>query len=216
MLAIIKMKNNNNSYVCTICSQDFTRKGSGRRHNINLHSGTATIVRYIDYIIGRLSGHYSPSDPLLYRKNKKKKHTNISSNNYDNGSGFKVIADNTHDTGFCRNPADELIDHNNNNYVDKQFLPHTDVFSLKSQQPMQNRAANISSSRYSEEYKQARSKLFELEQLLTVFYPPQIIYNTLNTIVRLCNMQGDYTTIDDALENHLNNISKPGWHTYFK
>ena len=214
MLAIIKMKNNNNSYVCTICSQDFTRKGSGRRHNINLHSGTATIVRYIDYIIGRLSGHYSPSDPLLYR-NKKKKHTNISSNNYDNRSGFKVIADNTHDTGFCRNPADELIDHNNNN-LDKQLLHHTDVFSLKSQQPLQNRAANTSSSSYSEEYKQARSKLFELEQLLTPFCPPQIIYNTLNTIVRICNMRGDYTTIDDALENHRNNISKPGWHPYFK
>jgi uncharacterized Zn-finger protein len=66
------MKNNNKPYVCTICSQDFTRKGSGRRHNTNLHSGTATIVRYIDYIIGRLSGHYSPSDPLLYRNKKKK------------------------------------------------------------------------------------------------------------------------------------------------
>jgi hypothetical protein len=212
LLGIIKM----NSYICTICSQDFTRKESGRRHNTNLHSGTATIVRYIDYIIGRISGHYLPSDPLLYRKNKKKKHTNISSNNYDNGSGFKVIADNTHDTGFCRNPADELIDHNNNNYVDKQFLPHTDVFSLKSQQPMQNRAANTSSSSYSEEYKQARSKLFELEQLLTPFYPPQFIYNALNTIVRICNMRGGYTTIDEALENHRNNISKPGWHTYFK
>jgi hypothetical protein len=125
------MKNNNKSYVCTICSQDFTRKGSGRRHNTNLHSGTATIVRYIDYIIGRISGHYSPSDPLLYRNKKKKKHTNnISSNNYDDGSGFKVIADNTHDTGFCRNPTDELIDHNNN-YVDKQFLHHhTHVFGL--------------------------------------------------------------------------------------
>jgi hypothetical protein len=214
-LRLLKLKNNNNSYICTICSQDFTRKGSGRRHNTNLHSGTATIVRYVDYIIGRLSGHYTPGDPMLYR-NKKKKHINISGNNYDDGSGFKVIADNTHDTGFCRNPADGLIDHNNNNYVDKQFLPHTDVFSLKSQQPMQNRAANTSSSSYSEEYKQARSKLFELEQLLTPFCPPQIIYNTLTIIVRHCNMRGDYTTIDEALETHRNNISKPGWHTYFK
>jgi hypothetical protein len=199
------MKNNNNSYVCTICSQDFTRKGSGRRHNTNFHSGTATIVRYIDYIIGRLSGHYSPSDPLLYR-NKKKKHTNISSsNNYDDGSGFKVIADNTHDTGFfCRNPTDELIDHNNN-YLDKQ-----------SQHPMQNRAVDTSSSRYSDEYKQARSKLFELEQLLTPFCSPQVIYNTLDIIVRHCNMRGDYTIIDEALENHRDHISKPGWHTYAK
>ncbi len=212
MLGIIKM----NSYVCTICSQDFTRKESGRRHNTNLHSGTASIVRSIDYIIGRVSGYYLPSDPLLYR-NKKKRYTNISSNNYNNGSGFTVIADNTHDTGFCRNPADELIDHNNNNYVDKHTLHHpTDVFGLKSQQPMQNRAANTSSSSYSEEYKQARSKLFELEQLLTAFYPPQFTYNALNTIVRHCNVRGEYTSIDDALENHRNNISKPGWYPYFK
>jgi hypothetical protein len=105
-----------------------------------LHSGTATIVRSIDYIIGRISGRYLPSDPLLYR-NKKKKHINISSNNYDNGSGFTVITDNTNNTGFCRDPADELIDHNNNNNdAGKQFLHHdTDVFGLKSQQPVQNR-----------------------------------------------------------------------------
>ena len=174
------------------------------------------IVRSIDYIIGRISGHYSPSDPLLYRNNKKKRYTNISSNNYDNGSGFTVIADNTHDTGFCRNPADELIDHNKND-VDKQTLHHpTDVFGLKPQQPMQNRVAKTSSFSYSDEYKQARSKLFELEQLLTPFYPLQFIYNALNIIVRLCNMRGDYTTIDEALENHRNNISKPEWYTYFK
>jgi hypothetical protein len=213
------MKNNNKSYVCTICSQDFTRKGSGRRHNANLHSGTATIVRYIDYIIGRTSGHYLPSDPLLYRNKKKKKHTNISSsNNYDDESGFKVIADNTHDTGFfCRNPSDELIDHNNNYVVDKQLLHHlTHVFGLKSQHPMQNRAVDTSSSSYSDEYKQARSKLFELEQLLTPFCSPQSIYNKLNTIVRFCNMRGDYIIIDEALENHRDNISKPGWYTYAK
>jgi hypothetical protein len=102
------------------------------------------------------------------------------------------------------------------NDLDKQTLHHTDIFDLKSQQPMQNRAANTSSSSYSEEYKQARSKLFELEQLLNLFYPPQFIYNTLTTIVRLCNMRGGYATIDDALENHRNNISKPGWHTYVK
>jgi hypothetical protein len=79
---------------------------------------------------------------------------------------------------------------------------------------MQNRAVDTSSSRYSDEYKQARGKLFELEQLLTPFCSPQVIYNTLNIIVRHCNMRGDYTIIDEALENHRNNISKPGWHTY--
>ena len=81
---------------------------------------------------------------------------------------------------------------------------------------MQNRAVNTSSSNYSDEYKQARSKLFELEQLLTPFCSPQVIYNKLNTIVRFCNMRGDYTIIDEALENHRDNISKSGWYTYAK
>ena len=82
---------------------------------------------------------------------------------------------------------------------------------------MQNRAVDTSSSSYSNEYKQARSKLFELEQLLTPFCSPQfVIYNILNTIVRFCNMREDYTIIDEALENHRDNISKPGWYTYGK
>jgi hypothetical protein len=102
--------------------------------------------------------------------------------------------------------------------VDKQFPHHLiHVFGLKSQQPMQNRAVYTSSSSYSDEYKQARSKLFELQQLLTPFCSPQvIIYNTLNIIVRHCNMRGDYTIIDEALENHRDNISKSGWYTYGK
>jgi hypothetical protein len=51
------------SYICAVCSQDFTRKWSGKRHNQDLHFGMAEIVRVLDYIIGRLSGKYFQADP---------------------------------------------------------------------------------------------------------------------------------------------------------
>jgi hypothetical protein len=56
------------SYICAVCSQDFTRKWSGKRHNQDLHFGTAEIVRVLDYIIGRLSGKYFQANPLERRK----------------------------------------------------------------------------------------------------------------------------------------------------
>jgi hypothetical protein len=56
------------SYICAVCSQDFTRKWSGKRHNQDLHFGTAEIVRVLDYIIGRLSGKYFQADPLEHSK----------------------------------------------------------------------------------------------------------------------------------------------------
>jgi hypothetical protein len=34
--------------------------------------------------------------------------------------------------------------------------------------------------------------------------------NTLNAIVRFCNMRGDYNSIDEAFENHRNNILNLG------
>ncbi|HZD34856.1 MAG TPA: hypothetical protein VE130_06595 [Nitrososphaeraceae archaeon] len=58
------------SYVCVTCSQSFTRKSSGKRHNLNIHSGMGCIVRFLDYIVGRVKGQYAAADPLSFRKNK--------------------------------------------------------------------------------------------------------------------------------------------------
>jgi len=56
------------SYVCTVCSEHFTRKYSARRHNHNLHNGAAEIVRLIDYLAGRSSGQYKPDNPFWYKR----------------------------------------------------------------------------------------------------------------------------------------------------
>lgn len=55
--------------VCATCSQDFTRKSSAERHNRNIHLGMGEIVRFIDYVIGRLGGKYVAADPSLFKKN---------------------------------------------------------------------------------------------------------------------------------------------------
>jgi hypothetical protein len=61
-----------NDYVCTMCAQDFTRKSSANRHNTNLHQGRAVIVRFVEYIVGRVSGIYQATDPRQYRRKAKK------------------------------------------------------------------------------------------------------------------------------------------------
>jgi hypothetical protein len=55
------------SYVCTVCSEHFTRKYSAKRHNENLHNGAAEIVKLIDYLAGRSSGQYMPNNPFWYK-----------------------------------------------------------------------------------------------------------------------------------------------------
>ncbi|MGC2684760.1 MAG: hypothetical protein WA323_23100 [Candidatus Nitrosopolaris sp.] len=56
------------NYVCTVCSEHFTRKYSGKRHNFNIHSGRSEIVPFIEYMSGRNSGRYLASHPSWFRK----------------------------------------------------------------------------------------------------------------------------------------------------
>jgi len=56
------------NYVCTTCSEHFTRKFSGKRHNYSIHNGSAVIVPYIEYMAGRNSGTYQASHPSWYRR----------------------------------------------------------------------------------------------------------------------------------------------------
>jgi hypothetical protein len=90
------MKDIRANYVCTVCSQTFTRKYRGKIHSINLHLGVAPIVRLIDYIIGRIEGHYQPSNPLLYRRrNKIMNRKNANTVNEVSPSRFTIMPDKT-------------------------------------------------------------------------------------------------------------------------
>ena len=85
------MKDIRANYVCTLCSQPFTRRPSGERHSLNLHSGMAPIVRLIDYIVGRIEGRYQPSNPLLFRRKNKYMHRKNNSTSMDNCKNEKTV-----------------------------------------------------------------------------------------------------------------------------
>ncbi len=57
------------NYVCTTCSEHFTRKYSAKRHNLTIHSnGGGEIVPLVEYLVGRNSGRYQASHPSRYRR----------------------------------------------------------------------------------------------------------------------------------------------------
>jgi len=51
-------------WTCATCGQGFTRRPSADRHNINLHSGRALVIRTLEYIIGRVNGRF-PAQLIL-------------------------------------------------------------------------------------------------------------------------------------------------------
>jgi hypothetical protein len=59
-------------YVCTTCSEYFTRKYSAKRHNITVHDNNGgEIVALVEYLVRRSSGRYQASDPSWYIRSEK-------------------------------------------------------------------------------------------------------------------------------------------------
>ena len=78
------------NFVCTLCSETFTRKPSAKRHSDTQHAGTVPFVRLIDYLVGRIEGLYQPSDPRLYRHQKKNERE--AKNSFPSGSSMSAIS----------------------------------------------------------------------------------------------------------------------------
>ena len=63
------------NYVCTTCSEHFTRKHSAKRHNITVHHNNGgEIVPLVEYLVGRNSGKYQASHPSRHRRSEKSIH----------------------------------------------------------------------------------------------------------------------------------------------
>jgi len=60
------------NYVCTTCSEHFTRKYSAKRHNITVHHNGGEIVTLVEYLVRRSSGRYQARDPSWYRRRSEK------------------------------------------------------------------------------------------------------------------------------------------------
>ena len=63
------------NYVCTTCSEHFTRKYSAKRHNLTVHHNNGgEIVPLLEYLVRRSSGRYQASHPSWYRRSEKSIH----------------------------------------------------------------------------------------------------------------------------------------------
>jgi hypothetical protein len=76
-------------YVCTICSEDFTRKSDGDRHN-RFHSGKGQIIGFTEYIIGRINNAIAPPVELTPRLAAAKRRKRVFFYSKNDG-GFTVI-----------------------------------------------------------------------------------------------------------------------------
>jgi hypothetical protein len=79
-------------YVCTICSEDFTRKSDGDRHNHRFHPGKGQIIGSTEYIIGRINNTIAPPVELTPRLAAAKRRKKVSFYSKNDG-GFTVYPD---------------------------------------------------------------------------------------------------------------------------
>ena len=107
-------------WICVICAEDFTRKSSGRRHvnNSNIHDKKPIIVRYIDYIIGRVKGDYPPPiNPSRLQRGKTNKqhepHNPTFTHDYNNTLDARAISNSRLDSVNHLNVSLPMTNDNN-------------------------------------------------------------------------------------------------------
>lgn len=106
------------SWVCAVCSQHFTRKYNAKKHNFELHAEKGTVVRFMDYIIGRIDGKFLPDDPSRYYRRTTKWSSQVGSGpQIESPSQDKTIADSTYGRTFSM-PSDIYKKPGDNSQID--------------------------------------------------------------------------------------------------
>ena len=186
------------NYVCTTCSQTFTRRASGIRHNSNLHLGTAGIVRLIDYIVGRSSGQYLQCNPLDFRLIKRQKNPQLGDKRYRQKTSSDKLLDNLNVYAQVK----RAVNGNQNLGRSIEGIPFLLDFEKISNKTISTQNSN------SNQYEQARAELVAIEQMLTRFYNRKFALDTIRTLINTSNIRGNYSDIHETLENHRRNIRK--------
>lgn len=179
------MNTDKHTCVCTTCGQGFTRKSSAARHNYNLHSGQAIIVKPYDYIVGRLNGEFSPGDPAAYRRDRRGL-TNPFVNNVRPNTGIHT------DMHTLRpSPSNTMypVGFQGRSMYPNPGNPHRPTNQNQNVPYFSNRVA------------ERNSKLKELERLLYQNYPPQAAAQQLDRISYLANEANDDAYLDTFLDN---------------
>jgi hypothetical protein len=191
------------TWVCSICGQGLTRKSTAKRHNNNLHSGAAMLVRPYEYIIGRLNGKFLGSDPSLYRRNNRSQ-KNMFDSIYHHQHGGNTR------TGFGAVPSRIVHEQGYGSVGQQQPTQSNDfkeTFYAQSHPPLRpyHKLDDIQAPDTVEKMERM-VKLKEIEILANKHYPPQ----WATQIIILAGMQvnsGDDNSLDMNLA-FLRNIDR--------
>jgi hypothetical protein len=182
------------TWVCSICGQGLTRKSTAVRHNNNLHSRAAMLVRPYEYIVGRLNGKFLQSDPSLYRQNKRSQ-KNMSDSIYhheadNNRTRFGAVQDNiVHEHGY----GNVRQQPTKSNDVKRTFYAQSDPPLQPSYKP-----ADVKAYDTVEKLSDRMLKLKELEILVNKHYSPQ----DAKQIIIMAHIQANLED-DDSLDKNL-------------
>ena len=200
------------SYVCSICAQDFTRKYNANRHNQNIHFGKAEIVRFVEYLVGRVSGKYQPGDPLLYRnKNRKNsgRSTVVHQNEYGdplcvngksrpsawNTSTYAAQSTEGVISGNNAKVGNSIGNVNNNNNNNNPILSMYNLFQY----------ADNAAKEFLQKQKIERN-LKDIERMLQDFYPPHYVQSIIMDLNNRFNSTKDYGDFNTKLEDFRSSI----------
>jgi hypothetical protein len=196
------------TWVCSTCGQGLTRKTTAKRHNINQHSGDALLVRPYEYIIGRLNGTFSQSDPSLYRRRKKGQNNSLSNSIYQHHDG-----DNNR-TGSGAVPNNNTMYEHGYENVREQHTRSNDISSMfyaqfgppPLQQPSHKPVDDAKAPASVKKMFERTLKLAEFKVLANKLSPPEIA----KQMILIAGMQansGDDDSLDMELE-FLRNIGR--------
>jgi hypothetical protein len=213
------------NWVCATCGQDFTRSYSANRHNNHFHYGNGIIVRFVEYVIGRINGQFPPpsavnsnSSTRIIRKWWHNNNDNNSSgpftgNNSNNSNGlhrddgFTTIPD---QIGYALGhatvgqPVRSSINNNMHKDISKKGPPpyRTNPFlQLPSSNPS-DKPFHTKQSDSFEEFQERIIKIAEIKMLLTPYFPHQEICNILQLLVVQCINNEN----DNCLDQHLKKL----------
>jgi hypothetical protein len=200
-------------YVCGTCSEHFTRRYNANRHNRNIHSDKAEIVRFLDYLIGRGSGKYLPADPLSYRTkkiNKNKAATFVHENNDDdNGNNDNLYHKNSDPLHIKTQPY--MAEPTQNGTYDKNNANiSSDIGGAKTiTNPLNNmHYLNDLFQSYDKKAKEflqkqkIKDKIEDIKRMLYDFNPPERAQILVSELINRFNATTDYTAFNRELENY--------------
>ena len=168
------------TWVCATCPEHFTRKYSASRHNDNLHFGNGLIVTLLDYIVGRVSGQYLPSDPRT------SKNRNPLIHDYTPRWPSKPVSQ----AGASNDRPYPANNNNNNNMYE-----NSDPFSYCYPTP---NTTNNADDKTANKVQDRKRKYDEIRTLVAKYYIPEAVENTLAVVRGYMNL-GDDRLLDEQL-----------------